>query len=103
MIVATIKKDLLISFSRHNANSRYREGDPILHVKEIVDSPLYGRRKNAPIRHIYLRNDKFGSETPHLADIGDVKHDIYRDSKKNFMDRGKGTTGGYKYYDARKK
>ena len=73
-----------------------------MHVKEIVDSPLYGRRKNAPIRHIYLRNDKIGSENPHLGDIGDVKQDIYRASKKNFMDSGKGVRD-YKYYNSAKR
>ena len=91
-----------MSLSRHNANSRYREGEPILHVKEIVDSPLYGRRKNAPTRHIYVKNKKIGSENPHLGDIGDVKHDIFRASKKNFMDSGKDGRD-YKYYNSAKR
>ena len=83
---------------RKNAHSRYREGEPILHVKEIVDSPIYLRRgTNAALKHIL--KDKVKAQNAHLGQIDEVRNDIYRASKKNFATTRK-TSDVLRYYDS---
>ena len=85
---------------RKNAHSRYREGDPILHVKEIVDSPIYLRRgANAALKHIHTLKDKVAAQNAHLGQIDEVRNDIYRASKKNFATTRK-TSDVLRYYDS---
>ena len=66
-------------------------------MKEIVDSFIYDKDNSAPNGQAYV-NDETASEETHLLDIGDVKKNIYRASKKNFMDSRK-TDYGYKNYN----
>ena len=85
---------------RKNAHSRYREGEPILHVKEIVDSPIYVRRENnADLKQINLQKDKITPQNAHMGEIDEVRKGIYKASKKNFITTRK-TADVLKYYDS---
>lgn len=67
-------------------------------MKEIVDSYVYDKDNNAPSTQDYV-SDEIVSENTHFGEIGgDVKNNIYRASKKNFMDSRK-NDNGYKYYN----
>ena len=66
-------------------------------MKEIVDSSIYDKDNTAPNGQGYA-SDEIVSEHTHLGDIGDVQNDIYRASKKNYMDSRK-TDHGFKYYN----
>ena len=70
---------------RYNSNSRYYEGDPILHVKEIVDSPIYNRRDKPSLMQSNVYEDESVPEKSNFDDLDDVKGDFYTASKKNFM------------------
>ena len=85
---------------RKNSNSRYREGEPILHVKEIVEGPIYPRRPHvAAVKQIHPQKDKVTAQNAHLEEIDEVRNDIYRASKKNFMTTRK-TADVLNYYDS---
>ena len=74
---------------RYNSNSRYYEGDPILHVKEIVDSPIYNRRDKSSDVQSNVYEDKSVPDNSNFDDLDDVKGDFYTASKKNFIDSQK--------------
>ena len=91
-------------YYRHNTNSRYREGEQILHVKEIVDSPIYTRHHNSPIRHIYDEEKKeiVQSQNEYQDDLGIVKNHIYTASRNNLLNSRK-HHNAYQYYNGIKR
>ena len=85
---------------RKSKHSRYREGDPILHIKEIVERPIYPKRAvHATLKNTFPQKDKTSSQKAYLDELDEVKNDIYRASKKNFITTRK-TADVLRYYDS---